>query len=98
MNSATFTESFLFRKLIFKHSHSHDQRKKGIDHHYLAYMESGYGRLVTLWCSTSATPMTVFNNVLNNINAFSSTVKAQARMIDKLYAKMIETVEAKCTE
>ncbi|MBQ7322367.1 MAG: hypothetical protein IJW99_09735 [Clostridia bacterium] len=43
-------------------------------------------------------PVGVFNNVLNNINAFSSTVKAQARMIDKLYAKMIETVEAKCTE
>ena len=47
MNSAAFTESFLFRKLIFKRSHSHDQRQKSIDHHYLAYMESGYGRLVS---------------------------------------------------
>ena len=47
MNSTTFTESFLFRKLIFKRSHSHDQRQKSIDHHYLAYMESGCGRLVS---------------------------------------------------
>ena len=43
-------------------------------------------------------PVGVFNNVLNNINAFSSTVKAQARMIDKLYAKMVETIESKCEE
>lgn len=43
-------------------------------------------------------PVAVFNNALNNINAFSSTVKAQARMIDKLYAKMVETIESKCEE
>ena len=43
-------------------------------------------------------PVAVFNNVLNNINSFSSTVKAQARMIDKLYTKMVETIESKCEE
>ena len=46
MNSTTFTESFLFRKLVFERSHYHDRRKKRISLHYLAYMESGYGRLV----------------------------------------------------
>ena len=46
MNSTTFTESFLFRKLTFERSHYHDRRKKAINQHYLAYMEHGYGRLV----------------------------------------------------
>lgn len=43
-------------------------------------------------------PVGVFNSVVNNISSFSSTVKAQSRMIDKKYAKMIETVETKCVD
>ena len=47
MNSATFTESFFFRKLIFDRSYHNDARRMGISKHYLAYMEHGYGRLVS---------------------------------------------------
>ena len=43
-------------------------------------------------------PVNVFNKVVNDINSFSSTIKAQSRMIDKMYVKMIETVETKCVE
>ena len=40
----------------------------------------------------------VFNKVVNDINSFTSTIKAQSKMIDKMYVKMIETVETKCVE
>lgn len=47
MNNAAFKDSFQFRKIIFEHTYSYDRRKQGTGRHYLAYMISGFGKLVS---------------------------------------------------
>ena len=46
MNSVTFTEGFRFLQFTFERSHYYDHRNKGCNRHFLAYMVSGYGKLV----------------------------------------------------
>ena len=47
MSSIGPIQDFLFHRFIFAHSHSHDHRNEGISHHYLGYMVSGCGKLIS---------------------------------------------------
>lgn len=46
----------------------------------------------------SSQPISVYTNILSNINSFSSSIKAQQKMIAKLYDKLVETINDKCEE
>ena len=43
-------------------------------------------------------PITVYTNILKNINTFSSAIKAQQKVIAKQYDKLVETINEKCVE
>ena len=46
----------------------------------------------------SGVPMNLVLNLMNDVSRFSSAVRAESAMMEKLYNKMIKAIEEKCEE